>query len=573
MTQARLLAHLAAWRITWNRADLGYRPRGGVGSCFRSAREAAALVPDGAVLMASGLGGNARASVVYRAIRERFERSGHPRDLTCVALGGIGARGKGPGTLEELGLEGLCTRFVAGHLETFKAMLELADSGALELQCLPQGVMARLLAAQARGEAALSTSVGAGTFIDPRCGRGSPVLDRRKTPPGRPPPAPAPVQYVGVDGDRLRYTMPRVDVAVFNLPAADRSGNLYAKHAALVAESREAALAARRHGGLVVANVGLLVEEGHDEVFLPAEAVDAVVLEPSTEQTISVPHRRHWPVLTAGGGGPPGEALERLRFMNRVMRVTPRRTAVDGAVARLAARTLLGRARPGGLVGIGVGLPEEVARVLHEHGASGRLTLFTESGVVGGVPAPGVFFGAAVAPERIVSSAELFERCAGGIEAAVLGLLQADGEGDVNASRRGEGARGYVGPGGSMDLAAAARTVVFVGSWMLGGRVRAAGGRIEMVRRGEPKFVEAVSEITFSGGEALRAGKQVFYCTDVGLFRLTRRGMQLSAVMPGIDVRRDVLATCRMPVVLPPGGDVPVIDGSVVTGEGFAPAP
>lgn len=562
LTRASLLAHLAAWRLAWNRADLDYRHAVPGNDRFMSARDAAALVPDGAVVMASGLGGNARPSIVYRAIRERFSRCGHPRGLTCLALGGLGARGKAPGTLEELAVEGLCTRLVAGHLETFRAMLELGDAGVLELECLPQGVMARLLAAQARGEpSSLVTEAGVGTFLDPRVGPGSRVAG-----PGAP-------QYVGVDGARLRYTMPAVNVAVFNTPAADRHGNLYATNAALVAEGREAARAARRHHGLVIANVGLLVDEARDAVFLPAEEVDAIVLEPGTEQTVSVPHRRHWPMFTPACDVPVEEALARLRFLNRVMGVTPRRGPVDEVLARVAAWIVAREAGPGALVNVGVGLPEEVARALHQAGATRHLTLFTEAGVLGGVPAPGVFFGAAVSPARIVSSAEVFELCRERLDATVLGLLEADSEGNVNSSRRGAGALGCVGPGGSVDLAAAARTIVFVGSWMLGGLVRLAGGRVELARRGQPKFVDAVREITFSGPEALRAGKEVFYCTHVGVFRLTRRGMQLSFVMPGVDVRRDVLETSPMAVVLPPGGELPVIGASIVTGEGFALPP
>ena len=47
------------------------------------------------------------------------------------------------------------------------------------------------------------------------------------------------------------------------------------------------------------------------------------------------------------------------------------------------------------------------------------------------------------------------------------------------------------------------------------------------------------------------------------------RGMELMAVLPGIDVQRDVLQASPMRIVLPPSGDVPVVDGSIVSGKGF----
>jgi propionate CoA-transferase len=88
-------------------------------------------------------------------------------------------------------------------------------------------------------------------------------------------------------------------------------------------------------------------------------------------------------------------------------------------------------------------------------------------------------------------------------------------------------------------------------------------------RHGAPKFVERVREITFSGSRALAAGKRVFYATPVGLFRLTARGVELARVMPGVDVRRDVLDVAAMPIVLPDGAAPPLVPASVVTGDGF----
>ncbi len=59
------------------------------------------------------------------------------------------------------------------------------------------------------------------------------------------------------------------------------------------------------------------------------------------------------------------------------------------------------------------------------------------------------------------------------------------------------------------------------------------------------------------------------YVTNVGVFKLTERGMCLVEVMPGVDVQKDILDACPMRVVLPEDGQVPTVDPSIVTGEGF----
>jgi propionate CoA-transferase len=119
-------------------------------------------------------------------------------------------------------------------------------------------------------------------------------------------------------------------------------------------------------------------------------------------------------------------------------------------------------------------------------------------------------------------------------------------------------------------MAAAAKSLFIVGNWQAGARFRLREGRVEILRRGTPKFVAQVDEITFNGQEALHAGKRVFYATNVGLFHLTSRGMELCEIMPGLDLQRDILDATPMRIVLPESGVVPVVDASIVTGAGYA---
>ncbi len=554
--RATILAALAREVLSWVWHDTRYPSPVPDNPRFITARGAAGLIPDGAVVAVSGLGGNARATMLFWAIRERFAATGRPAGLTVVNLGGHGGRGKIPGTLEELGRAGLCRRLITGHLETFRAMLDLAATGDCELQCIPQGTLALLIDALGRGEDSFATTTGIGTFVDPRVGPGSRVAGTGE-------------QLVTVDGDRLRYRMPPVDVAIFNAPAADRDGNIYVKGAAMTGEAAEMARAARRNAGCVIANVGLVVEPGYDRVFLPADMVDAVVYHPATQQAAGIPHAAHWRALTPESDVSIADAFARAHFVNRLLGVTARRTPVDAATSRLAASTLAAALRPGAHVNIGTGLPEQVCEMLFGAGLHERVTLLVESGPVGGVPAPGVYFGAAFAPRKIITSAEMFRLCYERLDATCLGALEVDAAGNVNVSRRSDGVRDYVGPGGFIDLTTAASTIVFVSDWTVRGEAVLEAGAVRFRRHGAPKFVERVREITFSGSRALAAGKRVFYATPVGLFRLTARGVELARVMPGVDVRRDVLDVAAMPIVLPDGAAPPLVPASVVTGDGF----
>ena len=94
-------------------------------------------------------------------------------------------------------------------------------------------------------------------------------------------------------------------------------------------------------------------------------------------------------------------------------------------------------------------------------------------------------------------------------------------------------------------------------------------GKLKITKTGTPKFVEQVDEITFNGQEALKAGKEVYYCTNVGIFHLTERGIELVEVMPGVDIDKDIAAACPMEFLLPESGEVARVPAEIVTGEGF----
>jgi len=558
LTKAKLLIQILKWRATWSRRNIDLKPPKKLRSNpkFITAREFAKRIPDGSVCMSSGMAGNTRCSIFFWAIKEVNAESGHPKDLTWITVGAQGGRGRVPGTMEEMNAPGLVTHYIGGHVETAKAILKNVDKGYCDIQVLPQGQQTFQLEAQARGEEWVTAHTGVGTFLDPRVGTGPNILGTAK------------YKLVEADGDKLRYRMPKIEVAVFTAPAADEEGNIYITNACMFTEARESTYAAHANGGKVYVSVSQIVPKNEKEIFLPADKIDAIIYNPANEQTGSVPQYRYWDMFTLNSKTETDEGIRRINFINSVLKLTPQRGQADDAVARLAASVFTRIGHAGIFGNIGVGMPEEVSRLLYESGLAKDITFSTEVGVVGGIPARGIFFGAAVNPKEMISSAEVFKRYYKSLEIAMFGQLEVDSEGNVNVSRRGEGAYGYVGPGGLPDIAESAKTILFIGSWMAKAHFSIVDGKLKIDKSGPPKFVEKVREITFSGKEALKAGKIVYYITNIGVFKLTERGMLLDQVMPGIDIQKDIIAVTPMKVILP-DGPVPVVSDDIVTGRNF----
>jgi len=502
-----------------------------------TAKEAAELIPDNAVIIGATFGMGGVPEDIFKEIEARFLATGSPKALTYTHAAGSGNFAPGRSRGEDcLAHEGLIKRWVASHLACSNALTAMFDK--VEGWNLPLGTLVHLYKEQARGINFCFSKVGLGTFVDPRpeYGEGGKVTDLAKKSKDQL------VEYINFRGeDYLIYNGLPITHAIIRATYADEKGNINFQKSPYRLESLAVAQAARANGGKVIVEVEQLVPVGTFNpkmVTIPEIYVDYVVIIKDPSTVLQTPGNPYNPNCTGDLKAVVAQAFEPVPL-----------DGTKAAVRRAAMEIVKGQK-----CNFGIGIPQQIGSIIAEEGCSALVTMISESGAIGGVPLVGPGFGSHFNVESLTDQGDHFNFFDhGGLEFGCFGLSEVDPTGGINTSMVSGVLKGV---GGFMNISATAQTAVILGSFTASGlKTSCKDGKLVIEKEGKiKKFVKKCPQLSYSCTESVKRGQKLFFITERAVFEGTTHGIKLIEIAPGIDLEKDVLAHMEFKPEIPAGG-------------------
>ncbi|ARQ57928.1 acyl CoA:acetate/3-ketoacid CoA transferase [Rhizobium sophoriradicis] len=511
--------------------------------------EAAALIPDGAVVTVSSSSGLGCPDLMLKAIGERFETTGHPQGITTlhpIAAGDMsGIKG-----VDYIARKGLLKCIIGGSYPSGPSSSEppliwqMITNNEIPAYNIPSGILFDIHREAAAKRPGVLTKVGVDTFVDPRrqgCAMNELASEQQV------------VKRVSFEGDDWLFFPSIVpQVAIIRATTADERGNLTYEHEGAYLGGLDQALAARNNGGIVIAQVKRITKEGslkpHD-VRVPGMLVDYIVVDPDQRQTT--------------------QTLYDPAISGEIFRPLDSFSVPEFNVQKVIARRVAQELQAGSCVNLGFGISANVPRILLEEGLHGAVTWVIEQGAVGGVPLLDFAFGCASNADAYMPSPYQFTYFQGaGFDASLLSFLEIGKDGSVNVSKLSFRPHVTAGAGGFVDITARAKKIVFSGMFNAGAKLSIAGGALVIEREGKlKKLVNEVEHVTFSGRRAIEQGQEIIYVTERCVMKLTPEGIVLTEIAPGVDLQSQILDQSEFPLMVAP--DLKVMDAALFREAGI----
>ncbi|MDR2531877.1 MAG: propionate CoA-transferase [Oscillospiraceae bacterium] len=489
-----------------------------------SAREAVDRIPDGARVAVNSFLALSNPEELHNAICERFIETGSPKNLRLFCAAGFGVWDESR-YADPYITAGAVSEIIAGHYNSMPAAVKAALANKIEAYCLPLGLLSQAVRASASGKEWILSEVGIGIYADPRvdtCALNS--ISKKKI-----------IEVREFEGrEYLMFRIPKIDVALIKGTTVDPNGNISFEKEYLTVDALALAQATKRNGGSVIVQVERVSHEFSRprSVIVPGILVDeVVVIEPVTKTG------EYNPALS-GDVHVPASQMD--YYVNKISTTKNRRINSADKTADIIGERAARELKPEHIVNIGIGIPEMVGKYASKLGILKDIVTTVEAGGIGGLPAPGVAFGATIGADMICDMATQFDFYdGGGLDICFLGGLEADMRGNVNVHKL-EG--GYPGIGGFANITFATKTIVFCMSFTTKGLVATReNGRVIIKQEGSvPKFKKEIAAVSFSGANAVKRGQRVLYVTERCVFELTETGLKLKEVYDGVNEQKQI---------------------------------
>ena len=497
-------------------------------------------IKDNSVIAISGFNMAITPEYLILELYKKYVEKGHPKNIFIISDVLPAIPGRALDKIAEPLYNDLNQKFLRGILMPFLGfspwLQKMVQEERIEYYGWPIGITAYWFREIASGRPGLLTKIGIDTFLDPRR-EGAALNELGKKY------ASCKVSVLDIDGvEWLIYQAPKPNYSFIRASTSDETGNLSMEDEGIRGTILSIAQATKAspHQGIVIAQVKWITRTGSinpRDVDVPGPLVDYVTVSPKQYHwqsgNIEFDPRISYRILPSLTD----------TFFDGLPRVSMK--AYEKVIARrvvLELVRLLEEKKDPVLVNLGIGIPAFVSSIAAEEDVSEFIITVLESGQWGGLALSGNDFGLAISPFALSTIPDVFSNFEGGIiDAASLGFLQIDKEGNVNPSIL---PNKMFGPGGFPVIAGGAPRTFFAGSFTAGkSNFILSNKTIKIENDGlTSKFVEKVYRIVFSGKQAAKYGHAISYITERAVFRLTDRGIVLDEIAPEIDIDKEILA-------------------------------